>query len=93
MHPKLKSTVSGLFVVAGFVFGGALVGEPLPTAAQRSALDAVTPAVTPAVETASLVKGVVVAAEQRARESNRRRLHLTMPYFAVGRLLPHTGES
>lgn len=89
MHPKVKSTVSGLVVVAGFVFGSTLVGEPLAGADQRSALEPVTPA----ADVPSLVEDVLAGAELRARESNRRRLHLTMPYFAVGRLLSRTGES
>ena len=40
-----------------------------------------------------LTDAVNAAAAMRARENTARRLHLTMPYFAVGRLLPLGGES
>jgi len=91
MHSKVKSTLYGLVVVTGFVFGTTLLGEPVQGEANASSRPQL---VTPAIDAASLLEnGAGAAAERRARENTNRRLHLTMPYFAVGRLLPHRGES
>lgn len=91
MHSKVKSTLYGLVVVTGFVFGTTLLGEPIHGEAKAPRRPHL---VTPDTGAASLLENAAsAAAQRRARESTNRRLHLTMPYFAVGRLLPHGGES
>lgn len=90
MHSKLKSTVSGLAVVAAFVFATTLFGEPLP---ERSPEAAAEEAFEREAERVAAVLDDAQAAAETARRATLRRLRLTMPYFAVGRLLPATAES
>lgn len=89
MQSKLKSTVSGLAVVALFVFGSALLGEPLPPSRPAVAQVEAEPIVAALDEAQAKAR----AAAESARSATLRRLRLTMPYFVVGHVLAVARES
>ena len=81
MNSKLKNSLSGLAVVAAFVLGALVVGEPIDGANAATAVTA--EAVEPSVE--------AERAEALLRAS-RVKLDLTLPYAALPRLLPRRGS-
>ena len=97
MHPKVKSTVSGLVVVAAFVFGSAWIGEPVLPGPGEAADGVTQPGETASLALDESLGQADASRSARARAGNHRRLHLTMPYVAsrvsVGRLLGRAGES
>lgn len=89
MQSKLKSTVSGLAVVALFVFGSALLGEPLPPPPPAVVQVEAEPIAAALDEAQAKAR----AAAESARSATLRRLRLTMPYFVVGHVLAVARES
>lgn len=93
MQAKLKSTVSGLAVVALFVFGSALLGEPLPPSPPAVVQIEAEVEVEPIVAALDEAQAQARAAAESARSATLRRLRLTMPYFVVGHVLAVARES
>ncbi|MDX2298590.1 MAG: hypothetical protein NW204_02595 [Xanthomonadaceae bacterium] len=80
MYSKMRNTAFGMFAALTFAATSALVGEPVPAAANL---------------TATVLDGAVVvstASEPTQAPATRKRqsvrLNLAMPYYSFGRLLP-----
>jgi len=93
MTSKLKSTLAGLAVVALFVFGSAVLGEPLPSRADMAQAAFEDTRAEPMMAALDEAQAKARTSAESARRATLRRLHLTMPYFAVGRMLVVVGES
>jgi hypothetical protein len=107
MYHKVKNTLVGLSMVAAFMVGGAVLGEPVPSAQPapaRSTEVAIAIAllqVAAAIATADSAPAAAqlddaalrAARDARAKASARLRLELGMPYYSFGAMLPRRGES
>ena len=81
MNSKLKNSLSGLAVVAAFVLGALVVGEPIDDAAAAAPVTADAADASPEAERAEALL-----------RASRVKLDLTLPYAALPRLLPRRGS-
>ena len=84
MISKLKNSLSGLAVVAAFVIGALVVGEPIDGAVDAAVAAPVTAEAADASPEANRAEAVLRA--------SRVKLDLTLPYAALPRLLPRRGS-
>lgn len=109
MYHKVKNTLVGLSIVAAFMVGGLLLGEPVPAQPEHTQR---APAPEAALAVAMLQVAAAIAATEsapaaaqldsaalraardaRAKASARLRLELGMPYYSFGAMLPRRRES